>query len=101
MIVIYYYTPLPLNLPNKQQQARNNSSKQQALLLPVLAIAQASSLPALLYSGHPEVHVVPLPVPGFEPKNSPVAAQGVDAKLGGPLRNLRSFKPKTAIFRLK
>ena len=33
---IYYYTPLPLNLANKQQQASNK----QALLLSVLAIAR-------------------------------------------------------------
>ena len=30
-------------------------------------------------------------------KNSPLAARGLDAKLGVPLPNLRSFEPKTAI----
>ena len=35
-IYIYYYTPLPLNVANKQQAT---TSKQQALLLTVLAIA--------------------------------------------------------------
>ena len=34
-ICIYYYTPLPLNLANKQQA----SNKQQAFLLSVFAIA--------------------------------------------------------------
>ena len=43
MPYIYYYTPLPLNLANKQQASNNKqattSNKQQALLLTVLAIA--------------------------------------------------------------
>ena len=41
-VYIYYYTPLPLNLANKQQASNNKqqASKQQALLLSVLAIAR-------------------------------------------------------------
>ena len=42
-VCVYYYTPLPLNLANKQQASNNKqattSNKQQALLLTVLAIA--------------------------------------------------------------
>ena len=36
---IYYYTPLPLNLANEQASKQQATSKQQALLLSVLAIA--------------------------------------------------------------
>ena len=36
---IYYYTPLPLKLANKQQASNKQASKQ-ALLLSVLAIAR-------------------------------------------------------------
>ena len=36
---IYYYTPLPLNLANKQASKQASNNKQQALILSVLAIA--------------------------------------------------------------
>ena len=42
-----------------------------------------------------------LPNPSFEQQNSPVAARGGGAKLGGALPNLRTFGPETAIFRPK
>ena len=41
---------------------------------------------------------MPLPNPGFEPENSPVAPPGGGAKSGGALPNLRSFGEKKVIF---
>ena len=32
---MYYYTPLPLNLPNKQQQATSNKQHRKCLVQPL------------------------------------------------------------------
>ena len=54
VLPIYYYTPLPLNLANKQQASKQQASKQQASTSPFrFGHCSAASLRALLYSSHP------------------------------------------------
>ena len=60
-IHIYYYTPLPLNLANKQQQASNNKQQQATSTSPHrFRHCSASSLRALHYSSHLGAQVVAL-----------------------------------------
>ena len=51
---IYYYTPLPLNLANKQASKQQASNKQATTTSPFrFSHCFAASLRALLYSTHP------------------------------------------------
>ena len=86
-IYIYYYTPLPLNLANKQQAT---TSKQQALLLTVLAIA-----PPHRSGLYPTLAIL-------EPRWWPCQIQVLSQKLtgGGPgrWRQVGRCPPKSAQF---
>ena len=54
IIAIYYYTPLPLNLANKQVTSKQATTSKQASTSPFrFGHCSASSLRALLYSSHP------------------------------------------------
>ena len=85
----YYYTPLPLNIANKQQASKQQASKQ-ALLLSVLAIAQPHR--SGLYST----------LAILEPRWCPCQIQVFSQKLtgGAPGRGLQVWRcpPKTAHF---
>ena len=91
-VYICYYTPLPLNLANKQQQASNKqaTSKQQALLLTVLAIA-----PPHCSGLHPTLAI-------FEPRWWPCQIQVLSQKptdgSPGRWRQLGRCPPKSAQF---
>ena len=59
---MYYHTPLPLNLANKQASKRATTSPFR------FGYCSVSSLRALLYSSHPRDYIGPSPNPSFEPK---------------------------------
>ena len=95
---IYYYTPLPLNLANKQATSKQASNKQ-ALLLSVLAIASPhrSGLYSTLATLEPRWW--PCQIEVFSQKPTGGALGG--SKSGGALPKLRILCPKTAFFRPK
>ena len=92
MPYIYYYTPLPLSLANKQQasnkQASNN--KQQALLLSVLAIAPPHR--SGLYS------TLAILEPRWWPCQIQVLSQKLTGGAPGRGRQVRRCPPKSAQF---
>ena len=96
---IYYYTPLPLKLANKQQ-ATSNNKQQQAHLRAVLAIARSKGLGPDSTLAILEPTWCPCQIQVLSQKLK-VAAQGGGAKSGGALPNLRSFGPKAATFHPK
>ena len=89
LVYIYYYTPLPLNLANKQQ-ATSNNKQQQARLRAVLAIAPSQGL-------GPDSTLAIL-----EPRWCPCRIQVLSQKLtgGGPgrWRQVGRCPPKSAQF---
>ena len=98
-INIYYYTPIPLNLANKQATSKQASTQQATSISPFDSCrCSASSLRALLYSSHPRAQVVPLPNPSSEPTTHLWNPGARSAKSGGALRKLRNLCPTTAFF---
>ena len=85
---IYYYTPLPLNLANKQQQATTSNNKQQARLRAVLTIAPSQRFGSFAH------------VPILEPRWWPCQIQVLSQKHtgGGPgrWRQVGRCPPKSA-----
>ena len=85
---IYYYTPLPLNLANKQ--ASNKQASKQALLLSVLAIAQPHR--SGLYS------TLAILEPRWCPWQIQVLGQKLTGGAPGRGRQIGRCPPKTADF---
>ena len=93
---IYYYTPLPLNLANKQATSKQQASNKHFSFLfwPLLRCIALGST-QLCGSQSPNDG---LAKSKFSAKNSPLAPQGRGAKSGGAVPKLRIFCPKTAFF---
>ena len=87
-IYIYYYTPLPLNLANKQ--ATSKQASKQALLLSVLAIAQPHR--SGLYS------TLAILEPRWRPCQIQVLSQKLTGGAPGRTRQVGRCPPKTAHF---
>ena len=91
LYIMYYYTPLPLNLANKQQASNKRAtSKQQALLLSVLAIARSHR--SGLYC------TLAIPEPRWWPCQIQVLSQKLTGGAPGRGRQVGRCPPKTAQF---